>query len=62
MLKKVFKLLKKIIVSAFVLYSYNLISAPINLIIPINIFTVATLTILGLPALFALIAILLIIY
>lgn len=62
MLKKVFKFFKKIIVSSFVLYSYNLISAPLNLIIPINIFTISTLTLLGLPSLFALIAILLIIY
>ncbi len=62
MLKKIFKLFKKIIVSSFVLYSYNLISAPLNLIIPINIFTISTLTLLGLPSLFALIAILLIIY
>ncbi|MCI5835988.1 MAG: pro-sigmaK processing inhibitor BofA family protein [Firmicutes bacterium] len=62
MLKKIFKFFKKIIVSSFVLYSYNLISAPLNLIIPINIFTISTLTLLGLPSLFALIAILLIIY
>lgn len=50
------------IVSAFILYSYNLISAPLNLIIPINIYTVSILTVLGIPSLFALIAILLIIY
>ena len=62
MLKKIFKFFKKIIVSSFVLYSYNLISAPLNLIIPINIFTISTLTLLGSPSLFALIAILLIIY
>ena len=62
MLKKIFKFFKKIIVGSFVLYSYNLISAPLNLIIPINIFTISTLTLLGLPSLFALIAILLIIY
>ena len=62
MLKKIFKFFKKIILSSFVLYSYNLISAPLNLIIPINIFTISTLTLLGLPSLFALIAILLIIY
>lgn len=62
MLKKIFKFFKKIIVSSFVLYSYNLISAPLNLIIPINIFTISTLALLGLPSLFALIAILLIIY
>lgn len=62
MLKKIFKLFKKIVISAFVLYSYNLISAPLNLIVPINLFTISILTVLGLPSLFALIAILLIIY
>lgn len=62
MLKKIYKLFKKMIVSAFILYSYNLISAPLNLIIPINIYTVSILTVLGIPSLFALIAILLIIY
>lgn len=62
MLKKIYKLFKKLIVSAFILYSYNLISAPLNLIIPINIYTVSILTVLGIPSLFALIAILLIIY
>lgn len=62
MLKKIYKLLKKIVVSAFILYSYNLISVPLNLIVPINISTVSILTIFGIPSLFALIAILLIIY
>ena len=62
MLKKIYKLLKKIVVSAFILYSYNLISVPLNLIVPINISTVSILTIFGIPSLFALISILLIIY
>lgn len=62
MLKKIYKLFKKIVVSAFILYSYNLISVPLNLIVPINISTVSILTIFGIPSLFALIAILLIIY
>ena len=62
MLKKIYKLFKKIVVSAFILYSYNLISVPLNLIVPINMSTVSILTIFGIPSLFALIAILLIIY
>lgn len=62
MLKKIYKLFKKIVVSAFILYSYNLISVPLNLIVPINISTVSILIIFGIPSLFALIAILLIIY
>lgn len=60
MLKKVFKLLKKVLFSCFLLYGYNLLSAPLNLIIPINIYTVSAITILGIPALLSLIVILLI--
>ena len=62
MLKKLFSLFKRIIISAFVLYGYNLIATPINLIIPINVFTVGILTVFGLPAIFSLIVILVLIF
>ena len=62
MLKKLFSLFKRVIISAFVLYGYNLIASPINLIIPINVFTVGILTIFGLPAIFSLIVILVLIF
>jgi len=62
MLKKLFSLFKRIIISAFVLYGYNLIASPINLIIPINVFTVGILTVFGLPAIFSLIVILVLIF
>ena len=62
MLKKVFNILKKIIISSFILYGYNLIASPINLIIPINIYTVGILTIFGLPSIFSLIVILVLIF
>lgn len=62
MLKKLFNLLKRVVISAFVLYGYNLLVAPINLIIPINIITVSLLTIFGLPALFSLIIILIVVF
>ena len=62
MLKKLFNLLKRVVISAFVLYGYNLLVAPINLIIPINIVTVSLLTIFGLPALFSLIIILIVVF
>ena len=61
MLKKLFNLIKRIVISAFVLYGYNLLVTPINLIIPINIITVTLLTIFGLPALFSLIIILIVV-
>lgn len=62
MLKKIFKFIKKIILSIFVLYGYNLISQSLGMIVPINIYTVLLLSILGIPALFALIFILVVVF
>lgn len=62
MLKCVFKIIKRIIISSFLLYAYNLIVQPVGLIIPINIFTVGLITILGVPALLSLIFIMVLIY
>lgn len=62
MIKKLVSLMKRIIVSAFILYGYNLIAAPLNIIIPINVITVLLLSIFGIPALFSLILIFLLIY
>jgi len=56
-MKKIVKLLKKIIFSVFLIYSYNLLAKSINMIIPINMVTVSVLTIFGMPSLFFLIAI-----
>jgi len=54
MLQKLYKILKKIIFSAFFLYGYNVIAAPLNIFIPINLITVFLISILGIPSLFAL--------
>ncbi len=62
MLKKIFNVLKKIIFYSLLLYGYNLIAAPINIIVPINVFTVAALTIFGFPALFSFIIILVLVF
>lgn len=62
MIKKIYKVLKKIIVSGFIIYGFNLIVAPLNIMIPINVITVLTLSILGIPALFSFLIILLLIY
>ena len=62
MLKFIFKIIKRIIISSFLLYAYNLIVQPIGCIIPINVFTIGALTILGVPALLALIFIMVLIY
>lgn len=57
MLKKILELVKKIIFSIVLLYGYNVIAAPINVIVPINFITIGAVTILGFPALFAFIII-----
>ena len=50
-----FSLIKKIILSAFILYGYNLIAVNFNVTIPINYYTLFIVTFLGSPALIALI-------
>lgn len=62
MLKIMFKIIKRILISSFLLYGYNLFVQPIGLIIPINIITVGVLSILGVPALLCLIFIMVLIY
>lgn len=62
MLKKIFNTIKKIILSSFLLYGYNLIAVSFGIIIPINMITVGILTILGYPSLFSLILIETLIY
>ncbi len=62
MIKKIFQFVKRIIVSAFILYGFNLIVAPLNIMIPLNFITVLALSILGIPALFSFLIILLLIY
>lgn len=54
-MKKIIDLLKKVIFSGFILYGYNLIAVNFNMIIPINIITIIFVSILGTPAMFALI-------
>lgn len=51
----IFKIIKRIIVSSFLLYGYNLIAVNFNLVIPINIFNIMIISILGVPSLIGLI-------
>ena len=61
-IKKFLNILKKVLVSAFAIYGYNLIASPLNLIIPINIITILLMAIFGFPALFSLILILIVVF
>ena len=56
MLKKIFQILKKIVVSMFLIYGYNLIAVPLGILVPLNILTVLYVAIFGVPALLSLIA------
>lgn len=62
MLEKVFMFFKRVIFYILLLYSFNLVVAPIGFNIPINYFTVLFLSILGVPALFSLILILILLF
>lgn len=50
MIKRIFKLIKKIVIAGFMLYAYNVIMAPLNMLIPINIYTIGLTTIFGIMA------------
>ncbi len=60
MKKKIFELFKRILFSFIVLYSFNTIGTNFNTVIPINIITLSLITVLGLPALFSLVFLLVI--
>jgi len=60
MLKKIFKILKKIILTCFLLYGFNLIASPLGVIIPINIITIFFVTLFDVHALCGFIVIFLI--
>lgn len=60
MFKKIFSVMKKIVLAAFILYGFNLIMSPLSIIVPINIITVSVVTLLGFPGLFGLIVIMLV--
>jgi len=62
MINKILKLVKRLILGAFVLYGYNMLIEPIGLIVPINLVTLSSFTILGFPALLSFIIINILIY
>jgi hypothetical protein len=62
MLNTIIDVIKKILVSAFIIYGYNVLVVPLNLNIPINIITILMITIFGIPSLFSFSIILLLVY
>ncbi len=54
-MKKIWYALRKIVLTIFVLYGYNLIATKFNLVIPINPITIGLVSVLGFPMLFVLV-------
>lgn len=55
MLIKLVKIVKKIIFAFLLLYGLNLLVNSFNVLIPINLFTIGTVSVLGVPGLVSLI-------
>ena len=55
MIMKLFNFIKKFIVAILLIYAYNKMTLPMNLFIPMNIFTVFLVTFFGIPAVIMLI-------
>ena len=62
MLKDLFNLIKKIVFSVFLIYGFNLMANPLNLIIPINVINVGFVNLLGLHSLLSLILVYFIVF
>ena len=54
MLKFIFNVVKKLILGLLLLYAYNMIVYPLNATIPMNVFTILFVTILGFPGMIGL--------
>ena len=54
MIKKILYLVKNLILGVLFLYTFDIIISPLNVIIPINIFTIVFVTLFGLPAIIGL--------
>lgn len=55
MIKKIFNLFKKFIVSVLLIYAYNKIALPSSLFIPMNILTILLVTFCGIPSIIMLV-------
>lgn len=55
MFKKIFNLLKRFIFGVLFIYAFNEMSLPLNVIIPINVFTVILVSLCGIPSILMLV-------
>ena len=54
-LKKIFLIMKKVILSVLVIYAYNKLSLPLDIFIPMNVITIFLVSIFGIPSMLILI-------
>lgn len=55
MLKKIFDVIKRVIMAVLFIYAYNKFALPLNVIIPINIITVLLVSLCGIPSILMLV-------
>ena len=55
MIKKIFVLLKRIVVAILLIYAFNKMALPLNLFIPMNMWTIALVVFCGVPSIIMLI-------
>jgi len=61
-MKKILSVFKHILFAPFLLYLYNLVATPLDLIVPINLITILIVGLLGIPGLITLLLFLLIVF
>ncbi|MBQ8219333.1 MAG: pro-sigmaK processing inhibitor BofA family protein [Bacilli bacterium] len=55
MFKKVFNVIKRIVLSVLLLYAYNKLAIPLGVVIPLNVITVLLVFICGIPSILMLV-------
>lgn len=55
MLKKIFGVIKRVVMAVLFIYAYNKFALPLNVIIPINIITVLLVSLCGIPSILMLV-------
>lgn len=55
MFRTIFNIIKKVILSVLFIYAYNRLALPLNVVIPINIFTVFLVALCGIPSILMLV-------
>lgn len=55
MLKKIFNVVKKVIMSVLFIYAYNKLTLPLDVVIPMNVITVCLVALCGIPSILMLV-------